>query len=80
MFVLTQLVSIAFGFTMMEKQINGNSLQIIQTYVASAMTDGCITSFFMTYWFFLENLADRFCIINERLRLNLYLGATIIIV
>lgn len=64
-----QLPTIWFSL-LISKGTNDTRLTfIIETYVGHALMAGCISSYLTTYWYFLANIADRFCIMNEGLRL-----------
>lgn len=80
MFVVLNILTIAFAISLTDRENNEKFLFVIKLYIASIMADGCISSFFVSYWFFLENLADRFGIINERLRLEITSTSTIEII
>lgn len=67
-----QILAITFGYMLLEKQENGKIKFLLEVCVGSVMTDGCVVSFFVTYWFFLENVADRINIVNDLLRLKFH--------
>lgn len=70
MILLNQTLAITLGVDLLGKQENGSIYLVFETYVGSVMADGGFLSIFVTYWFFLENVADRIDIINERLRFD----------
>lgn len=74
MILFNQILAITFGFVMLAKEENGNIAVVFEIYVGSAMADGCFLSFFVTYWFFLENVAGRIDIINDCLRFETLSG------
>lgn len=66
--ILSQLLALAFGFEMMEKEGNENLKTVVDVFVGSVFADGSLYSFFVTYWLLLENAADRIHFINCSLR------------
>lgn len=68
MILITHILAIAFGISLMEKQNDEKILFVLKLCIASTIVDGCVSSFFVSYWFFLENLADKFCIIIKRIQ------------
>lgn len=73
MVLVNQILAITFGFVLLAKE-DVNITRVFEIYVWGTMTDGCFLSFFVTYWFFLENVVDRINIINESLRLKFHLA------
>lgn len=65
---LIQIFSIALGLELLAKNENASILLVFEIYVGTVPADGCVSSFLVIYWFYLENVADRIDIINEGLR------------
>lgn len=64
-----QLITIYLSL-LISKGINDTRIIfIIGTYVGHALIVGGLSAYLTTYWYFLANVADRFCIVNSCLRL-----------
>lgn len=65
---LSQILAIAFGFELLAKGNHKNLMLVVDVFVGNVFADGSFYSFFVTYWLFLENVANRINFINQSLR------------
>ncbi|KAJ6641362.1 hypothetical protein Bhyg_06301, partial [Pseudolycoriella hygida] len=68
MILIDQILATLYGFVLLATQENENFTLVLEVYLGSTPIDGGVISFYVTYWFFLQNIADRINFINERLR------------
>lgn len=70
--IIWQILTISLSFLIARATKDSRIIFIVLTFIGHAISVGCIYSYLTTFWYILVNLAERFIVINNCLRWDMF--------